>query len=287
MPMNPNRRFAVLILTHGRPGRIDSLKTLERAGYTGEVYIIIDDEDATADEYRRLYGDKVIQFCKREVAQRIDQGDNASERRTILYARNAAFDIAEQLGLTHFCQWDDDYVRFTYRMSSAGFFIEQWVKSADQVFDAYLDFLDATPLATIAMAQNGDIIGGRNSTTIKKMWMKRKSMNTFFCRTDRRIEFQGRVNEDVNTYVQHGRRGHVFGTCFNVAIEQRATQTNSGGMTDAYLQQGTYRKSFYTVMYAPSCAKIAAMGKVAPRIHHHITAKYAYPKILRESVRKA
>ena len=49
-------------------------------------------------------------------------------------------------------------------------------------------------------------------------------------------------------------------------------------MTELYLDAGTYVKSFYTVMYCPSCVVVSAMGTAHWR--------YAVPKILRESVKK-
>jgi hypothetical protein len=64
--------FCAFILTHGRPDRVHTYNTLQRAGYTGKVYIVIDDEDKTADQYRARLGDKVLQFCKADVAARID-----------------------------------------------------------------------------------------------------------------------------------------------------------------------------------------------------------------------
>ena len=42
--------FCVFILTHGRPDRVITYKTLLNAGYTGRVYIVIDDEDKTENE---------------------------------------------------------------------------------------------------------------------------------------------------------------------------------------------------------------------------------------------
>lgn len=41
---------------------------------------------------------------------------------------------------------------------------------------------------------------------------------------------------------------------------QMQTQKNAGGMTETYLESGTYLKSFYSVMYAPSCVKLNTMG---------------------------
>ena len=37
--------FAVMILTHGRADRVYTLKSLRKGGYTGKVYIVIDNED--------------------------------------------------------------------------------------------------------------------------------------------------------------------------------------------------------------------------------------------------
>lgn len=81
----------------------------------------------------------------------------------------------------------------------------------------------------------------------------------------------GRINEDVNTYTNLGRRGELFMTIGAVQLGQKQTQKNSGGMTELYLDSGTYVKSFYSVMYAPSCVKISLMGASHKRIHHQVT----------------
>ena len=107
--------FAVFILSHGRPDNIKTLKILEDGNYTGDWYIVIDNEDKAADRYYELYGDKVIMFNKLEVAEKIDDGDNFEERRAVVYARNVVFDIAEDMGLKYFLQLDDDYTYISYR----------------------------------------------------------------------------------------------------------------------------------------------------------------------------
>ena len=71
-----------------------------------------------------------------------------------------------------------------------------------------------------------------------------------------------------------------------IGLDQLETQSNSGGMTELYLDAGTYVKSFYTVMYCPSCVVVSAMGTAHRRLHHHIKWRYAVPKILHESVKK-
>ena len=56
--------FCVFILSNGRPDNIKTLETLQRSGYTGKWYIVIDDEDPTGNQYKSTYGDKVLVFSK-------------------------------------------------------------------------------------------------------------------------------------------------------------------------------------------------------------------------------
>ena len=57
--------FAILILSHGRPTSMKCISALRKVGYTGKYYIIIDNEDETAEQYYDLYGkDRVIMFDK-------------------------------------------------------------------------------------------------------------------------------------------------------------------------------------------------------------------------------
>ncbi len=95
--------FCIFILTHGRPDRVYTVKSLLAAGYTGDYYIVVDDEDETEGEYRKRYGSKVIVFDKKKVADETDEGDNFDDRRAIIYARNACFDIAKGWELNTLC----------------------------------------------------------------------------------------------------------------------------------------------------------------------------------------
>jgi hypothetical protein len=71
----------------------------------------------------------------------------------------------------------------------------------------------------------------------------------------------------------------------NMIIVQKQTQKQQHGLTDLYLKVGTYTKSFYSVIVAPSCVKIALMGDTHERIHHQITWNNAVPKIINQRYR--
>ena len=287
-PMMKRTDFVALILTHGRAGRVDTHKSLRKCGYTGRIVFVVDNEDEQIDDYKRLYGDdNVVMFDKEEASKRMDVGDNSGDRRVILFARNESFNIARKLGYRYFLELDDDYTAWGYRYASTdGTPCERNVKRLDDLFDIMLDFLDCSGAMTIAFLQGGDAVGGRNNDILKNEKLKRKAMNTFFCDTQKEFAFRGRINEDVNTYVSLGSVGKLFFTIPQVCVHQRQTQANAGGMSETYLDGGTYKKSFYSVMMNPSCVKIAPMGNKYKRIHHSVEWEYAVPKILSETNKK-
>lgn len=279
--------FCAFILSHGRADRVYTFDYLQRHGYTGKTYIVIDDEDKTRQDYIDRFGDRVLIFSKKEIAQTFDEGDNFNDRRAIIYARNASFELAKQVGCKYFIQLDDDYTHFRYKMDDKGQYSGgKGIKNLDFIFDGLLDYYKTIPALSIAMAQGGDFIGGEDGSLAKTMKPRRKCMNTFICSTDRPFQFMGRINEDVNTYTNLARRGGLFLTIPNVAIQQKQTQSNNGGMTDLYLDSGTYVKSFYSVMYSPSCVKVREMRSKFKRLHHKVKWKNTVPQILDESYKK-
>lgn len=277
--------FVVFILSHGRANNMFTVKSLRKHGYTGKIVIIIDNEDKTADDYIKKYENVEI-FDKKEIAQTFDEADNFQDRRAIIYARNACFEIAKKLKYRYFIQLDDDYTGFEYRIYSNENQKPTKIFNLDNVFEALLSFYKKTNFSTISIAQGGDFIGGKNNRMAKKPTLFRKCMNSFICSTDRPFQFVGRINEDVNTYVYKQSTGLLMGTIPFVALIQKTTQKNKGGMTDLYLDSGTYVKSFYTVMFSPSSCKVAPMGDKHLRLHHEINWNCAVPKIIRESVKK-
>lgn len=288
--------FCAFILTHGRPDRVYTYDTIQRCGYTGDIYLVVDDEDKTLPKYQEKFGeDNVLVFSKAEIAKTFDEGDNFRDRRTIVYARNVTFELAEKLGYKYFIQLDDDYTGFEHRFDENREYGYWYMRNLDAILEAMVDFLVETPFLTVAIAQGGDHIGGGASK--KVVGTKRKAMNTFVCSTDKPFQFVGRVNEDVNTYTSLQRRGGCFLTTLACKIKQMDSQTNAGGMTELYLDSGTYVKSFYSVMYCPSSVVVAPLrdfqkteevkdGNRGGRIHHKVKWNQTAPMIVPESYKK-
>ena len=145
--------------------------------------------------------------------------------------------------------------------------------------------LEETNSLTVAFAQGGDLLGGVHGSDFNNK-VKRKAMNSFFCKTTKPFYFFGRTNEDVNMYLYYGKRGELCFTVVDCSLVQKQTQINKGGLSDIYNNEGTYVKSFYSVLSNPSCVRIDAMAADNPRIHHKINWNNAVPKIINEKYKK-
>lgn len=276
------KKFVIFILSHGRPHKRDTYDMLRSCGYTGRIVVVCDNEDDTLEEYYKEYGkEDVYVFDKLKVAKEVDSMNNFGKRNAILFARNVCFSIAKELGYEYFQEMDDDYYYFGHKRK------ERAKKTIcyNLIAKWFIEFLLNTDerVKTIAFSQGGDHIGGYQEDVI----VKRKAMNSFFCLVERKINFVGILNEDVNAYVGDGMRGDLFFTFMPFKLDQDDTQQNSGGISTLYANVGTYVKSFYTIMIAPASVKIALMGERSMRLHHRINYKTTLPCIISEMYKKS
>jgi hypothetical protein len=285
-----NKPFCVFIISHGRPDKVVTLRTLKRCGYTGPLFIVCDNEDKTVEQYRKNHGaGMVLVFDKPHYASLVDSCDNFQNRRTTTHARNACFDLAKERGFEYFLVLDDDYNRFCAVLEESKNTTDCVIKNISNVFDSVCNFMESdNRISSVCFMQCGDTIGGMANFRKWNTYFpfnKRKAMNSFFCKTSRRFWFFSRLNEDVNTYMAFGNRGKLFLTIPDVLLQQAQTQGNNGGMSVAYLAGGTYVKSFYTVMIGPSYCTATVTASMQ-RIHHKISWNNAVPKILDDTHKK-
>ena len=273
-----SKDFAVFILTHGRAKSISTYRALRDGGYTGDTYIVIDNEDDQEDLYREKFGDMVIQFDKRDYLEKTDLGDLDDDRRIGVFARNFIQDEAKRLGYRFHLQLDDDVHGFGYRFAQDGRLRNVRCNRLDEVFSGMVQLMKETPITSLSFALSAYNIGGVNGSI--KEGMTRKAMTTFLMRADDIQYFHMRMNDDITTSLINGMRGKLYYSYLPVEVEVDKTQVQSGGMTDIYQKNGTYRKSFYSVMCCPSCVKVSAMGITDYRIHHTIRWNNAVPKLL-------
>lgn len=74
-------------------------------------------------------------------------------------------------------------------------------------------------------------------------------------------------------------------TYLNSMLVQTQTQSACGGMTDIYVDSGTYVKSFYSVIANPAAVKVSVLCDYSadiprPRFHHNCAQNHYAPKII-------
>lgn len=280
--------FCIFILSYDRPERVKTIWALEKHGYSGDYYIVIDHK-SDLQPYKKEHGeDRVVYLDKDDALPELDRGDNFNHRNCNVYARQQLWGVADDLGYDYFLVLDDDYRNFEYRFDESFDYIHgySYPKNIDRYIKAAIQYLNKAGLDTLAMAQGGDFISGDKANLAQKIQTKRKAMNTFLCKTDRPFDYRGTLNEDVNTYVRAQQLGKTFLTINFMSVNQENTQQEEGGLTDIYLDTGTYVKSFYTILYAPSCTSLFRLnGRLNDRIHHRVEWRNAVPKIVPESIK--
>lgn len=272
--------FCAMILTHGRSKNVKTLRTLKACGYTGKIVLVLDMDEPDLEGYKKL-GEHIEIFDKSKVE--CDVMDNFGNKKCILFARNAAFDIAEKVGARYFCELDDDYTEICKRFSKEAEYKSSKCEDLDEVFDSMIDFIDSDErILSVSMMQSGDFMGGSRGHMARSVRSKRKVMNAWVLDTKKRFAFRGFFNDDINTYTFLGSCGWVFLSTNVISLTQIGSQKGASGMTESYKKFGTYVKSFYSVMMMPSCVKISVLGEKYDRIHNKVKWNNCVPKILRK-----
>lgn len=277
--------IGVLILSHGRPDNVKTIKALRQANYTGKIKIVCDDLDETLNLYKEKYKDDIIVFDKNKKLKECDTMDNFGKTNIVLPARNSCHEIAKELGWDYFFELDDDYTEFAIRYPKEGKLPAYKIKNMDAILDEMIEFLEVSNALCVCFSQGGDYIGGADGKYVHKR-LSRKAMNCYVCKTSKPFQFIGTINEDCNMYVTENMKGNLVFSSTYVACVQNETQQNKGGLTDIYLDVGTYVKSFYSVMAEPSCVSVKGMGVKDRRIHHSVRWNNCAPLILSDRYKK-
>ncbi|MBR6113479.1 MAG: hypothetical protein IKP79_03100, partial [Bacilli bacterium] len=187
-------KFGIFITCY-KDTEITTLTTMKNIGYKGPIRLIVGTDDPKLEEFKKLYGDLVYVFDKKDIEKRykVDLMLSNSDKiyNIIIFAKFACYECAKEMGLDYWQQLDDDYtgwsirhVEFepntkkeelkTYPFRDADTGKEQVY---EQVVDLMIDVLDSNPkFCCIAFAQAGDFIGGASS--FYRIHGKRKVMNT-------------------------------------------------------------------------------------------------------------
>ena len=267
--------FACVVISHGRP-ECGTVSVLRKCGYTGKIYIVVDDEDETLPDYVERYGNDVHVFHKEE---NFDTGDLGGSKGIATFARNECRKVAVKNDLSYYFMLDDDLKSISFRYNDNGHLRGGNAREIDKLFDGICTYFDETPVQCIGFGNAVDYIGG--VPTFENGKANRTVMNSFFLRTSNKIKWRSRNSDDIITVVDEAQKGPGFRFTpvmnkFDVWIPKR-TSNASGGSISMYNDEGSYKLRFYAVMFHPDCISIRQTESGYDNLTR---TNNAYPKII-------
>ena len=227
--------FAVFILSNGRSQHVKTYEALLENNYTGDWFVVVDDLDEEMNRYISNFGEsKVIVFDKKKYAYSVDYMTNNGKLNSVVYARNAVYDIAEEMGYKNFIVMDDDITNIKVRYVEEGTLKGKDIKNFDRFFDLMFRYSDEVKAESLSIGMQGDFIGGMNNKVVKSGY-QRRCFGLFFLNTERRVEFKGLANEDLNASLLAGSVGGIWMSILKAQLFT-VDSGQDGGMTDFYME---------------------------------------------------
>lgn len=249
--------FAIFICTHGRPDKQLTLNTLRKCGYTGRIYLILDNTDTTIQQYIDNYGpDNIIVFDKNYYINSCkDTGDNVGHYKCILYAKNAVEDIANDLNLSGFVIADDDIARFRFRYPQDGKIRSTNIDSLDSVINICLDYLLNCNITCLGFCFSQMYFGGVES--LNQLHKFRIPYNFVFRNATSKIDWHSWFGEDVITAISYNKVGQFWTVVpfIQQDIANVGSGKEDGGMADIYRNIASFRLAMCDFMYHPSSTR--------------------------------
>lgn len=275
MGNNSDKRLCVIIISHGRPN-VPTEKCLRKSGYTGDIFVVVDDEDETLPDYQKNYGENVHVFHKWEW---FDTGDNLDAPRSVgVFARNECLRVARKAGTKYYLELDDDMKDISYRYDSEGHLKGKKIRNLDKLFNAICDYMDEADVGCIGFGNAADYIGGIESANK----IGRIFYNSFLLRTEDDIMWLGRHSDDSNTLITEQQKGRpwlkfkMVQANYDVWIPKNKSK-KEGGSISTYDELGAYLLRYYLIMFHPDCTKITFTEE---NLDNTISERTAFPCIV-------
>lgn len=265
--------------------RWDNLKTVNyflKIGWDSKkLHVFIDDITDDISEYKAIakeQGFNLHIFNMEEARERFDYVHRAStSRRSAGQARNMFQDFAKELGIEFYMVQDDDTQGYQKKKMGKYFGMAS-LNDVIAVFDAVKELMYKRRIGLFGISQTGDFIGGENTKLLRN-----KVMNTTFVLTKYIYRGErGVQDDDTSMFTGIMNEGLFTGSVGDgLVLLQTPSATAKGGLTDLYNECKLLNKALVCPIQFPSAIYAEKQKKNGGRLHHRITAKYLYPKILK------
>ena len=277
--------FAIFICTHGRPNKQLTYNTLKQCGYTGKIYLVLDDTDNTIQQYIENYGtEQLIVFDKNHYINSCDTGSNKPVYKCILYAKDAVEDIARDMHLKSFILADDDILKLRFRTIRDSKLYSTDLNDLNAVLDSYIEYLLNANIATLGFGNSYIYIGGVGGLNPDSLSNRRFTYNFILRNTRYDVNWYSEMNEDSITPILSAQKGQVWLQLPFVQFDMKECQAGAdGGMSDVYANMDKFKQYAHFLLYTPSNVRlIERFGKST----HTFDRVKTFPKIISNVWRK-
>ena len=243
---------AIFILSNGRPDKVKTYDYL-KTSFSGDVYILCDDQDETLPDYKDKFGSKVIVFNKDEWVKKSDPMDNFNSKKSVLYARNAVFEIADAMGYRYFAMADDDIKDLQFRYEQDGKLLAKPVSNLDKVIEYIVQLMNTTVISYFSFGTDKNFIGGVQNRNFQKKVID-KVYNFIICKSGQQHSYKGIMNEDEIHNVISLSTGVLLKSLTAIQIVMEPVgKGETGGNSETYKENGyySYTRNFYPTIACP------------------------------------
>ena len=239
----------IYIISKGRP-HCTTAKTLIDLDYKGDWFIVCGNNDETLEEYQRNWGDKVLVFDWYERIKEtntMDNFDNTKYASGVPPVREAVRQISEKRGERRHWQFDDDIDVFYIKHPRT----RRKLRMNGKILEKYLlklsSYADKANLSNCGFQYQLHSFPGTTFNIINRVVI----LHNLPTDKSKFIEWKGRSCDDIiNIYDTYRFGGYQISFCF-INFGMPMTGTESGGSTEMYEKQGSYRKCLYPLVANP------------------------------------
>lgn len=245
----------IYIITHGRPHNQRTYELLRKSGYTGDITLVVDDEDKTIiDLYKAMEHDKKVEvgvFKKAESIAETDTGLTKPYRNFAVFARNAIEDSAKE---DLFWVFDDDLTSFRLRYVDGESLKSQVINhDLDAIFKLIEDYVARNPIATLGFGTANNYMSGVKSIA-KESSKYRMCYNGYLRNRKYPVAWSLNMCEDRITSILQNKVGNIWMQLLCLQIDTMPLGgIVDGGNSDVYRNMDKFHQVFFPVMTSPDC----------------------------------
>lgn len=285
--------FAVFITSYKKANDIVTIDSLLNAGYTGDWYVIVEDNDPELEEYKNsIPKEKLLLYNKKEQSKYYDSYDNFHILNTNLNSLSVVSYFAKKLGYKYFYIAEDDYEGFYYKKRIIkNKVVFKKLKNIDDIFEISIDFLNSndkinclsfTPIKTTTIG---------NADFFSDSFFNYLNYNGWLCDIDKPIKFKGTICNDTLTFMNNYKQGHMSFTLNYIKnihkwyYDKKEKELDNSGndeINDKYFTD-VLIYYLYNIMGEPAAYKIFTKNG---KIREKFIIKHLIPKIIDERWKK-